>query len=320
MILMVLMQMVVMVLMNKRQLIVQRQFVKNEKAVLKELKHEYAKALAEIKIKIQILQSKPETQSRIYQLTYQFALQDQLTKILEKMRSNNYQSVRKYLDECYKEGFAGAMFDLQGQGVPFAFPIDQTQMTKAVQLDSKIRHGLYANMGLNVNELKKNISSEITRGLARQEPYEQIAVRLSRHIQGDYNKSMRIVRTEGHRIQNQSALDAMTKAVEVGAEVLKQWDATLDDKTRETHVELDGMVVGVDEPFVIPSTGAEAMYAGGFGDPAEDCNCRCCILQRASWNMDDYDASKMDNMSGQLVHFKEKNYQDFKDSYFGSFE
>lgn len=305
--------------MNKRQLIVQRQFVKNEKAVLKELKHEYAKALAEIAVNIQMLQSSPETQSKIYQLQYQFSLQNQLTKILDKMRSNNYQSVRKYLDDCYKEGFAGTLFDLQGQGVPLAFPIDQRQVTKAVQLDSKIKHGLYANMGLNVNELKKNISSEITRGIATGESYQNIAGRLKRHIQGDYNKSLRIVRTEGHRIQNQSALDAMTKAVELGAEVMKQWDATLDEHTRDTHVELDGMIVGVDEPFIIPSTGAEAMYAGGFGDPAEDCNCRCCILQRASWNLEDYDATKMDNQSGQLVSFKEKNYQAFKDSYFEQF-
>lgn len=305
--------------MNKRQLIVQRQFVKNEKAVLKELKHEYAKALAEIAVNIQMLQSSPETQSKIYQLQYQFSLQNQLTKILDKMRSNNYQSVRKYLDDCYKEGFAGTLFDLQGQGVPLAFPIDQRQVTKAVQLDSKIKHGLYANMGLNVNELKKNISSEITRGIATGESYQNIAGRLKRHIQGDYNKSLRIVRTEGHRIQNQSALDAMTKAVELGAEVMKQWDATLDEHTRDTHAELDGMIVGVDEPFIIPSTGAEAMYAGGFGDPAEDCNCRCCILQRASWNLEDYDATKMDNQSGQLVSFKEKNYQAFKDSYFEQF-
>ena len=235
------------------------------------------------------------------------------------MRSNNDQSVRKYLDDCYKEGFAGTLFDLQGQGVPLAFPIDQRQVTKAVQLDSKIKHGLYANMGLNVNELKKNISSEITRGIATGESYQNIAGRLKRHIQGDYNKSLRIVRTEGHRIQNQSALDAMTKAVELGAEVMKQWDATLDEHTRDTHAELDGMIVGVDEPFIIPSTGAEAMYAGGFGDPAEDCNCRCCILQRASWNLEDYDATKMDNQSGQLVSFKEKNYQAFKDSYFEQF-
>ena len=43
--------------MNKRQLIVQKQFVQDETAVIRELKHEYAKALEEIKGKIAVLQS-----------------------------------------------------------------------------------------------------------------------------------------------------------------------------------------------------------------------------------------------------------------------
>lgn len=302
--------------MNKRQLIVQKQFVQDEKAVIRELKHEYSKALAEINDRIKVLQASEMTQSKIYQLEYQLSLRQQVSKILDNMRSNNYQTVQAYLNGCYKEGFVGAMYDLQGQGIPLAFPIDQNQAVKAVQLDSKISHGLYNRMGVNVNELKKRISDEIARGISSGLSFERIAGNLQWMINGDYSKALRIVRTEGHRIQNQSALDAMHKAVKVGASIVKQWDSTLDGNTRDTHRELDGQVVGIDEEFVIPSTGARALYAGGFGDPSEDCNCRCCILQRASWNMDDYDATKLDNESGLLVEFKEKNYQSFKDAYF----
>lgn len=302
--------------MNKRQLIVQKQFVQDEKAVIRELKHEYSKALAEINDRIKVLQASEMTQSKIYQLKYQLALRQQVSKILDNMRSNNYQTVQAYLNGCYKEGFVGAMYDLQGQGIPLAFPIDQNQAVKAVQLDSKISQGLYNRMGVNVNELKKRISDEIARGISSGLSFERIAGNLQWMINGDYSKALRIVRTEGHRIQNQSALDAMHKAVKVGASIVKQWDSTLDGNTRDTHRELDGQVVGIDEEFVIPSTGARALYAGGFGDPSEDCNCRCCILQRASWNMDDYDATKLDNESGLLVEFKEKNYQSFKDAYF----
>ena len=302
--------------MNKRQLIVQKQFVKDEKAVIRELKHEYSKALAEINDRIKVLQASEMTQSKIYQLEYQLALRQQVSKILDNMRSNNYQTVQAYLNGCYKEGFVGAMYDLQGQGIPLAFPIDQNQAVKAVQLDSKISQGLYNRMGVNVNELKKRISDEIARGISSGLSFERIAGNLQWMINGDYSKALRIVRTEGHRIQNQSALDAMHKAVKVGASIVKQWDSTFDGNTRDTHRELDGQVVGIDEEFVIPSTGARALYAGGFGDPSEDCNCRCCILQRASWNMDDYDATKLDNESGLLVEFKEKNYQSFKDAYF----
>lgn len=56
----------------------------------------------------------------------------------------------------------------------------------------------------------------------------------------------------------------------------KEWLATDDDAVRESHQELDGTVVGIEEPFEID--GLEAMFPGDFGDPAEDTNCRCSVL------------------------------------------
>lgn len=305
--------------MNKRQLIIQKQFVKDEKAVLKELKDEYSKALQEIEEKVLVLQGRNQTVSVQNQLQKQLQLRQQISTILDKMRSNNYDQISKYLNECYEDGFLGTLFDLQGQGVPLAFPINQQQVIKAITLDSKISKGLYKRLGYNVEDLKKKISSEITRGIIAGKPYQEIAKQLQLITDVDYKKSKRIAVTEGHRIQNQSTLDAMYKAKAVGADIKKQWDSTLDGRTRSTHRELDGQIVDVDEEFVIPSTGSTAKCAGGFGIPSEDCNCRCAILQRASWNLNNYDATKMDNESGQLISFKEKDYSSFKNAYFKTF-
>ena len=54
------------------------------------------------------------------------------------------------------------------------------------------------------------------------------------------NNAYRIARTEGHRIQNQSVMDAANKAKDKGVDVVKQWDATLDARTRPHHAMLDG--------------------------------------------------------------------------------
>lgn len=302
--------------MNKRQLTVQKQFVKNEKAVMKEMKHVYSKSLAEIEQKIKVLTADKMTQSKIYQLEYQLALRKQISDILDKLRTNNYDTITKYLDRCYKEGFVGAMYDLQGQGIPLAFPLNQNQVVKAIQLDSRISQGLYERLGFNVEELKKRIADEIARGISNGDSWERISRNLELMTNLDHSKSIRIIRTEGHRIQQASALDALKNAKDCGADVVKQWDSTLDDLTRETHQELDGQIVGIDEDFVIPSTGARASAPSMFGDPAEDCNCRCCVLQRAKWNIDNYDATKMDGLSGLLVEFKEKDYDSFKTAYF----
>ena len=63
----------------------------------------------------------------------------------------------------------------------------------------------------------------------------------------------------------------------MGLPVTKQWSAA-GQNTRDTHAELDGTVVGVDEPFV-SSSGAEMMYPGEAGAPAaEVVNCRCVLV------------------------------------------
>lgn len=58
----------------------------------------------------------------------------------------------------------------------------------------------------------------------------------------------------------------------------KRWDAIIDDKTREDHVDVNGAVVPIDEPFIVG--GYEMMYPGdeslGAG-PEEIINCRCSV-------------------------------------------
>lgn len=59
----------------------------------------------------------------------------------------------------------------------------------------------------------------------------------------------------------------------------REWIATHDDRTRDTHLEADGQVMGSDEPFVVG--GWEMMFPGddSYGAPAEEIvNCRCTIL------------------------------------------
>ena len=63
----------------------------------------------------------------------------------------------------------------------------------------------------------------------------------------------------------------------MGLPVTKQWSAA-GQNTRDTHAELDGTVMAVDEPFV-SSSGAEMMYPGEPGAPAaEVVNCRCVLV------------------------------------------
>lgn len=113
------------------------------------------------------------------------------------------------------------------------------------------------------------------------------------------DNAYRIAWTEGHRIQNQSAMDAESLAKDNGADVVKQWDATLDSKTRPHHTMLDGQIRKLDKPFEIAC--GKAVYPSGFGIASEDIHCRCALLQRATWALDKKELQTLKERSNHSV-------------------
>lgn len=301
--------------MNKQQKQVQKQILKNERAILKELELIYEKALQDIMAQITLLQARKDTQnlqSIIYQVEYQKALKSQIETILDQLHNNEFKSISEYLTKCYEEGWIGTFYDLQNQGVPLIFPIDQEQIVKAIQVNTKLSKKLYDELGIDIKELKQTIKTEVSRGISQSYSYEQIASLIKIASGNSYNNSVRIARTEGHRITNEATYNAQVKAKENGAQIMKQWDSTLDGKTRPEHQALDGQIVEVDKPFVVD--GYEAMYPGGFEVARLDINCRCCILQRAKWALDDEEEfTKMNGEDNELMTFRNlHDYEEFK--------
>lgn len=309
--------------MNKRQKEVQQEFLNNEKAVLKKLEAHYEDALDEINSKIELLLARQDAdmQHVIYQVEYQKALKTQVKAILEQLQTNEFETVSEYLSKAYEDGFLGTMYDLQGQGIPLVFPIDQRQVVAAVQHETKLSQNLYTALGKDITDLQKKIAGEITRGIAGGQMYSEIARNVSNWARIPRNNAMRIARTEAHRIQSKATADAQFKAKEKGADVVKQWDSSLDKRTRKSHRELDGQIQELEEPFEI--NGHKAMHPGGFGVAKEDINCRCAILQRARWNLgSDYtkwsaDAPIVidDDGTTQFTIIEAKNYESFKKQY-----
>ena len=304
--------------MNQRQKDVLKSQLRDEKKIINDLKKIYKEALTDINQKVAVLMVDESMQSKIYQVGYQNGLKKQIEASLELLNSGQYEKIHNYLQDCYSSGFIGAMYDLHGQGIPLIMPIDQKAMVKAVQTDSKISKGLYTKLGKDVGDLKRRITSEVSRGVAQALPYKDVTRNLNNVARIGLNRSMRIARTEGHRITQASALDGMRTAKSAGADVLKQWDATLDGHTRDHHRELDGQIRDVDDDFEVGGMTVEA--PGMFGDPAEDCNCRCCLLQRARWELDE---SELDTLRERADYFgldKEKDFDDFKVKYLNSVE
>ena len=304
--------------MNRRQKLVQQQFLNNEQAVIRRLEQVYGVALKDIDDEIEKLMKRfdPDTgdlpQSVIYQIKYQEMLKAQVEGILKEMQTKQFLTVSDYLDLCYEDGFVGSLFDLHGQGVPMAMPLNQESMVKAVQLDSKISKGLYTRLGEDVDLLKKKITAQVSRSIATGVSFQQTAKQLAGYTRIGYNNAIRIARTEGHRIQCSASHDAAQQAKDRGADIVKKWDATLDGKTRESHVAVDGQIREVDEKF---SNGL--MYPGDpAGGAAEVINCRCGYLQKARRWLDG-SFTKVNNFTKQIESFDSpEDYEEFKKGFF----
>jgi len=321
--------------MNKKQKIVQQAFLNDEEKVIQMLDETYTKALKDIQKEAKKLQHQidqldttykaledqltdeekekllSQQRSKIYQKKYQDSLEKQVSGILDTMHDEEFKTVDDYLNKCYEEGFLGTMYDLQGQGIPLCFPMDQEAVVRAVQLDSKISKGLYTKLGEDIADLKKRISSTVSRGISTGMSFQQMAQQLAGQTNIGYNKAIRIARTEGHRVQVQSGMDACYKAQEVGADVVKQWDATLDGRTRPRHKKVDGEIRELDEPF---SNGL-MFPSDPNGGAAEVINCRCALLQRARWALDDDELETLKERADFFGLDKNDSFDDFKKKY-----
>ena len=127
------------------------------------------------------------------------------------------------------------------------------------------------------------------------------------------SRARTIVRTEAGRVQEQANFDAANKAKAAGADVVKQWSAVLDGKTRDTHRELDHQIREMDKPF--ETHGKKAMYPHDFGDPAEDCNCRCTLLTRARAALDADELKVMQERAEFFGLDKTDSFAEFKKKY-----
>jgi len=83
---------------------------------------------------------------------------------------------------------------------------------------------------------------------------------------------------------NKSQDEAIKQIVDTGnyeeRDISRVWDSTGNDgRTRETHLEMEGQTVAVNEPFVTPD-GYRMMFPGDNSlgaPPAETINCRCVV-------------------------------------------
>lgn len=292
--------------------------IKAEKQILKELEEQYKRALEEINDHIAKMLGSQNANlpHMIHRVEYQRMVKQQVQSALDKLHSTEYESVMAYLNDCYTDAFVGTVYTLHHQDVPVIVPIDQNMAVKAITLDTRLKETMYEEMGKDISQLKKTIRSEITRGISSGMMYSDIAMNLKNAAGIPMRRAKTIARTEAGRVQEQASHDAAIKAMSKGADLVKQWSAIRDGKTRDAHRMLDKQTKEMNEYFEI--NGQKALHPHDFGDPAMDCNCRCTTLHVARWALDEEELATMKERAAFFGIDKTDNINDFKKKYLGA--
>ena len=151
--------------------------------------------------------------------------------------------------------------------------IDAAKLAKQVQ-------ALAAETAKRMQETTDKVVRDIVEtGLGEGTEVAQLVTELGHSKLFSTARSSLVARTATTRTLNQASVAAMGEAEKQGVRVQKEWLATSDDLTRDTHSDLDGQVRNIDEAFT-SSGGGEAMHPGDFGQAEEDINCRCVVLPK----------------------------------------
>lgn len=143
------------------------------------------------------------------------------------------------------------------------------------------------------------IQSVTLQSILQGESIPKMAYRIAQEMgETNYKSAVRYARTAMTGAQNAGRVDAYKRAEDMGIELEQEWLATLDNRTRHEHRQLDGQHVKVGEPFRID--GEEIRFPG---DPAAPgyltWNCRCTLVPRVK-GVDQSDAprnSKLGSMT-----------------------
>lgn len=120
----------------------------------------------------------------------------------------------------------------------------------------------------------KQMTSKILQGIQNGDAIPDIATSLMQVIGNNTVSAVRNARTMVTSAENHGRLDSYQNLENQGVVQKKVWIATADDRTRESHLELDGEEVDINDKF---SNGCMFPADESCGDPSEVWNCRCSM-------------------------------------------
>jgi SPP1 gp7 family putative phage head morphogenesis protein len=147
----------------------------------------------------------------------------------------------------------------------------------------------------------QRVNAEVLQGVLQGESIPKIAKRLRDNVgMSARGSAVRNARTAVTSAENKGRMDMLHDAEDKGVKAEKGWLAAHDARVRESHAQVDGEFVGIDDEF---SNGLQ--FPGDpDGAPEEVYNCRCTLTYKVigfkSANIEDNNAYKSQKVYEQI--------------------
>lgn len=262
-----------------------RQIGQKVKAGERSVARKFVEILAEIRALLAKLFEKYEIDGK---LTWEeLAKYDRFNKLISEINyilQTHYAGLHKIISEVlgdlYQAGYYMTAYGIEKAAeVKLAYSAVRSEVITAAATNpvTKLSPRLWAEF--ERQSLVRTIQQTVTRGLVEGSTYSTMAKSLKDDLGVATYKTMRVVRTEGHRVSEKAKLEAADYADKNGIITVKRWNTLQDERVRRTltanHAELDGETIPVGDLF--RNKGHKALGPSMFGVAEEDINCRCFL-------------------------------------------
>lgn len=202
-----------------------------------------------------------------------------------------------------------------GFGINFGFDLYSEKSVERLLRDNpKILPKKKLDPAKDIPWNMRNVRAQVTQGIIQGESIPKIAKRMSEVVPNRNEHQMVLhARTAMTSAQNGGRMERFKEAERLGIKFKKVWTATLDNRTRDEHRDLDGQAVDPDEPFEIH--GEKIMFPGDpDADPSLVYNCRCTVTTE----LDDYPSSFSRRVQEDGSIIEDQSYREWEASKTGA--
>lgn len=207
-------------------------------------------------------------------------LERSITAEITRVTKKNIETINTGLKEFYSDSYYRSAFALEASlNVRLGYGLINPRVIEASLKNPLDRITWPTRMQRHSQKLIQDIRSELTRGLIKGEGYGVIAKAIDTATGIGASKSIRIVRTEGHRVQSVARVASFDKgesaAERLGIKSVRVWIHSGNPREpRPDHIEMNDVEADDEGIFTLPD-GTTTEGPGLTGIAEHDINCGC---------------------------------------------